>query len=311
MKKAIFLLICLIGNVTFSQNISSEEIKINPFVDGVLQVPTEGNLHPLVIIIAGSGPTDRDGNSPMTKNNSLKYLAEGLNQNKIATFRFDKRTVKMSQQSSPDIDKIVFDDFVKDMKQIIEKFKNDSRFSKIILAGHSKGSLVGMLAAVDNPNVDAFISIAGAGQAIDYVIVEQLHRQMPQLAENARQSFDDMKSKGVSKDYLPLLASIFNPNIQPFMLTWMKYNPQEEIAKLNMPVFIINGTEDVQINTDEAQLLHKASPESELLIIENMNHVFKRIETGDTMDNGKSYNEPQRPIMTELTEGIVGFIKSL
>lgn len=311
MKKLFFLFTCLIGTVAFSQNTISEEIKINPFVDGILQIPTEGASHPLVILIAGSGPTDRDGNSPMTKNNSLKFLADGLTQNQIAVFRFDKRTVKMSRQSSPDIDKLVFNDFVKDVKQIIEKFKDDSRFSKIILAGHSKGSLIGMIAATDNPNVDAFISIAGAGQTIDNVIVEQLHRQMPHLSENARKSFDEMKNNGVSKNYLPSLASIFDPSIQPFMLSWMKYNPQEEISKLNIPILIINGTEDVQINEDEADFLYKASPESELLIIENMNHVFKRIETGDTMDNGKSYNEPLRPVMPELIDGIVKFVEKL
>jgi hypothetical protein len=91
----------------------------------------------------------------------------------------------------------------------------------------------------------------------------------------------------------------------------MQYSPQKEIARLDMPVLILNGTEDIQVNVEEARLLHRVKPLAEMYLIENMNHVFKEITTGDNIENAKSYNEPHRPIMPELVERISVFVKAL
>ena len=104
---------------------------------------------------------------------------------------------------------------------------------------------------------------------------------------------------------------MFRTSVQPFIKSWMNYNPQEEIAKLDIPVLILNGTEDIQTNEEEARLLHQEKPLAEMYLIEGMNHVFKEITKGDTIENAKSYNEPQRPIMPELVERISVFVKAL
>lgn len=310
-KIVLTFLILLVSNASFSQaKYTSQEININKLIEGTLLFDEQEQPQTLAIIIQGSGPTDRDGNQPMMKNNSLKYLAEGISNNDIATFRYDKRLVKLALSGRLVEKNISFDDFIEDASQVVTHFQNDPRFDKIIIIGHSQGSLVGMLAAYRN-QVDGYISIAGTGQTIDKVIVEQLKRQAPALAEDAERSFKELKLTGEATNYGIGLISIFRPNIQPFMKSWMQYNPQTEIAKLTVPILILNGTEDIQVNPEEAKLLHKASPLANFQLIDSMNHVFKKIEPEDTMDNAKSYNEPQRPIMNALVEKIVDFIKTI
>ncbi|MAN58219.1 MAG: alpha/beta hydrolase [Flavobacteriaceae bacterium] len=283
----------------------TETIRVSPLLEGTLLMPADSPNPPLVILIAGSGPTDRDGNQNMMKNNSLKFLAEGLAERGIASFRYDKRIVKMIKNGQVNEKGIRFDDFIEDAVLVVEKMRVDDRFGKLYVLGHSQGSLVGMIAARNR--ADGFISIAGAGQEIDDVIVDQLAKQAPGLTENARQSFDDLRVNGVAQNFSPGLASIFRPDIQPFIFSWMQYNPQVEIAKLEIPVLILNGTKDLQVQISEAQALQEAKPDATFVIIEDMNHVFKEI-SGNDLENSKSYNQPMLPIKKELIEITADFI---
>jgi len=311
MKTFITSILILFSTLLSSQEVLKEEISINPLVSGELAIPQTDKELPLVIIIAGSGPTDRDGNQAAMKNNSLKFLAEGLNNNNIATFRFDKRIFKLVKNPDFKEEDARFDDFVKDIIDMVNHFNQDKRFSKIIIAGHSKGSLQGMVAINQGARADAFISIAGAGQSIDRVIVQQIGKQQPFLKEDTENGFAELRQKGEIEVYNPFLESIFRKSVQPFMLSWMQYDPQAEIASLTVPVLILNGTEDVQTDESEARLLHQAKPDALFFLIENMNHVLKEVIPGDTMDNGRAYNEPQRPVVPELIEKMVYFIGEL
>ncbi|HLW33580.1 MAG TPA: hypothetical protein VKX40_15060 [Aequorivita sp.] len=307
MKYIPLLLLLFFGMASAQTDMySSQNLTITPLIDGSLIVPKADHKLPLAIIIAGSGPTDRDGNQQMMKNNSLRFLAEDLYKNDIATFRYDKRIVKQMKMRTLDESKVNFGDFIQDAVSILKYFQKDERFSKIYIIGHSQGSLIGMIAAQNG--ADAFISIAGAGQEIDDVIVDQLAQQAPGLADNARSSFDDLRVNGVAHNYSPGLASIFRKEIQPFIFSWMQYNPQEEIAKLNIPVLIINGDQDIQVQISEAELLKTAKPDASYKIIHGMNHIFKYIQ-GNPLENSKSYNQYDLPVMPDLIDIIVKFIK--
>lgn len=288
-----------------AQSQGSRDLKISPFIEGSLLVPEETNTPPLAILIGGSGPVDRDGNQPMVKNNSLKLLAEALEKKGIASFRYDKRIVKQLQEGNFTEASIQFTDFVKDAIDVLEFFKRSNAFSKIVVIGHSQGSLVGMMAA--QGRADAFISLAGAGQEIDDVIVDQIENQSPGLKDNARTAFDDLRANGVTVSYSPYLASIFRPSLQPFLISWMKYNPQEEIQRLDMPILIVSGDADLQVLVSEAEKLHEAQPKAALRIIAGMNHIFRKVE-GDDIDNSKTYNNPTLPIMPELVDILTDFI---
>ena len=201
-----------------------------------------------------------------------------------------------------------FEDFINDAKEAFTYFKNQKKYNKIIIAGHSEGSLLGMVAA--NNSAEAFIFIAGAGRSIDAVIVEQLEKQAPFLKEEVLKNFEILKSGKTFELKNEILAALFRTSVQPYMISWLKYNPQDEIKKLNIPILIVNGTKDLQVSVSEAELLKKALPTAELVIIDLMNHVFKEIK-GDTTENMKLYNDPYLPISAQLLNTITRFIKAL
>ena len=307
MKYSILIFFLYFG-VTTSQNktFNSEDLSITPLIDGTLIVPEASEARPLAILIGNSGPIDRNGNQQMVVNNSLRFLAEGLYENNIASFRYDKRIVKQMKRRTLDEKRTNFADFITDAVAVLEYFKKDKRFSKIYIIGHGEGSLVGMITAQNG--VNGFISIAGAGQAIDDLIVAQITKDAPGLADNARTSFDDLRANGVAYNYSEGIASIFRKEIQPFVFSWMQYNPKEEITKLDIPILIINGDKDIQVQVSEAELLKNAKPDAEYKIIADMNHILKKIE-GNDLENSKSYNIYNLPVMPELINTISDFIK--
>ena len=285
-------------------NFASKDISVNELIDGTLLIPNDIEKPKLAIIIAGSGPTDRNGNQNFLKNNSLKKLAESLTNNGIATFRYDKRIVKQILKNNVDPN-ITFDDFVTDAIAVVDYFKKENKYSKVYIIGHSQGSLVGMIAAQDR--ADGFISLAGAGQSIDDVIIEQVGAMDPSLIEGTKKAFESLKQGKTTSNYPPALASIFRVDVQPFIISWMQYSPQELIKSLTIPVLIVNGTKDLQVSVDEAKLLKVASEQAELNIIDQMNHVLFTIEGGQ-LENSKSYNESSRKISEELITTLTGFI---
>lgn len=309
MKHLILIFCAFFFTITSAQNYTPRDLKVSQYIDGTLLTPNETAKPPLAIIIGGSGPTDRNGNQMMMKNNSLKLLAESLSTNGIATFRYDKRIVKLMQERTSFSERdFKFDDFIEDASAVVDFFSKSNDFSSIYIVGHSQGSLVGMAAISSRNDVAGFVSIAGAGQSVDKVIIDQLGKQAPALKENAIEAFNDIRVTGSSKNYSPGLASIFRDDIQPFISSWMQYDPQVLVAGLEIPVLLINGTNDIQVGEDEATLLQEVQKNASLVLIENMNHVLRLI-TEPGMDNQKSYNEPNRPIATELTSAISIFIK--
>lgn len=304
--KNLIIFFSLISFLSFSQeqNYMQTDVRISNWIDGSLVVPNSGSDQ-LAIIIAGSGPTDRDGNQNFLKSNNLKKLAIALADNNIASFRYDKRIVKQIKTNTTDPN-IRFDDFVTDALDVVKYFKSKNEFKKIYIIGHSQGSLIGMLAA--KTDVDGMISLAGAGQSIDNVIIEQVEKTAPMFTTDTKRVFDILRSGKTTTNYPPALASVFDISIQEFMMSWMKYDPAQVINELNIPILLINGTKDLQVEPDEAELLHAANKNSELKLIDKMNHVLFIIE-GDAQENAKSYNNPSLKISEELIKSIVDFIK--
>lgn len=302
---AFLLTICVSGQETaFIQ----QDLEIEEELKGTLLKPKGQQEYPLVIIIPGSGPTDRNGNQKHLKNNSLKQLAERLSSNNIATFRYDKRILQQLKNDDFKEEKVSFDGFIEDAKTIVKYFKKSPRYTKIYIAGHSQGSLVGMVAAQEH--VDGFISIAGAGQSIDKVIEHQVENTAPSLANSAKEAFNKMRKGKIAKDYDPQLETLFRKSVQPFMISWMKYDPTVEIKKLTIPVLLINGDKDLQVPVSEAETLKEHKPDATLKIIKDMNHVLKQIDGEGKYDtNATSYTNPNIPLSDELVNVLIDFIK--
>ncbi|WP_163518382.1 alpha/beta hydrolase family protein [Gelidibacter japonicus] len=304
--RTFIILFSFMSSLAFGQDstYSETQIRVSNWIDGSLITPNSGSDR-LAIIIGGSGPTDRDGNQNFLKTYNLKKLAQELALNGIATFRYDKRIVKQIKMNSVDPN-IKFDDFVSDAMDVVQYFKSKQKFKNIYIIGHSQGSLIGMLAS--QQDVNGFISIAGAGQSIDAVIIEQVEKTAPMFTEDTKRVFDLLRSGKTTTDYPQALTSIFDSSLQEFMMSWMKYDPAVVIKKLDLPVLIVNGTKDLQVSVAEAQLLHEASKTSELVVIDKMNHVLFIIH-GDAQENAKSYNDSRGKVSEELITRIVDFIK--
>lgn len=312
MKKLFYVLLLIASTTAFSQNTSgftTENIAVNSLLNGTLYAPIrQNNTTNLVILIAGSGPTNRDGNQIGLTNNSLKLLAESLVKNGIAVYSYDKRIFAQMAAGKLDEASLSFDNFIDDAKAVVLYFKNQKKYHSITIAGHSEGALIGMVAA--NGNADAYISIAGAGRPIDEVLLEQIGKQAPFLKEEVEKNLATLKSGNTFELKNQMLASLFRASVQPYMISWIKYHPQNEIKKLQIPSLLINGDKDIQVSVQDAQLLQQAKPDAQLQIIPNMNHIFKVIQ-GDDTENKASYTNPELPISTELTSIITTFIRSL
>ncbi|RZJ65296.1 MAG: alpha/beta hydrolase [Flavobacterium sp.] len=308
MKKIVlFLLISVSG---FGQNpaFKTEETAVNSLLTGTLYTPEKAKKPALLILLSGSGPTDRDGNQPSAKTNCLKLLAESVATAGTAVYSFDKRIVAEIKSGKIDEAKMSFENYINDAKDVIAFFKASKKYSKIIVGGHSEGSLVGMVAA--NGNADAFISLAGAGRSIDKVITEQVIKQNPEIKDTLESFFVKLKQGKTFKLEDQMYASLFRESVQPYMISWIKYDPSVEIKKLKIPTLIVNGTTDIQVPVLDAEILKQAKPDAKLAIIENMNHIFKII-TGDRTENLASYNKPELPISSELSTVVNQFIKTL
>ncbi len=276
-------------------------------LEGSLIVPEGETGIPVALIIAGSGPTDRDGNNPAMKNNSLKLLATGLLKNGIASLRYDKRAIGQSSEAGLKEGDLRFEHYIEDAKGWIEFLRIDKRFRQIIVIGHSEGSLIGMVASHEK-DVDKFISIAGAGQSVNKILKEQLKAQPPEVLDIALPIIDKLVKGETVSNVNPMLYSLFRPSVQPYMISWFKYDPIKEIAKLKIPVLIIQGSTDIQVSEKDAKMLALANQKSEKKIIKGMNHIFKEVEL-DRIKNLQTYNQPELPIKPELIKVIDAFIK--
>jgi uncharacterized protein len=271
----------------------------------------KNNQQKLVIIIAGSGPTDRDGNNPLgDKADSYKLLAYALDSQNIATFRYDKRGVAKSISSNFNPSDVVFDDYIKDAEKIFDYFHDSLGFKNIYFAGHSEGSLIGMIASEKKP-VQGYISVAGAGRPIDAVIEDQENASsLPDsLKTKVTVIFNELKKGNEVSDIPAALNMLFNKSIQPYFISWLKYDPAKEIKKLSCPILILQGACDKQVKVTDAESLHKANPKSKIDIIPLMTHTLKNTNGDCADENYKTYMDPSLPVNTQLVNDIVKFIR--
>lgn len=273
----------------------------------VLSKPAKTENVPLAIIIAGSGPTDLNGNQPSRKNNSLLYLSDALVANNIATLRFDKRGIAKSRFESFSEYDLNIDIYANDVIGLIEYVKQKG-FTDIYIIGHSEGSLIGMI-SLQNIKIRGFISLCGVGNSADVVLKKQLQPKLPPaFYAQVEPIIDSLKQGHQVKSFPPQLNSLFRPSVQPYLISWFKHNPTKLIKNLHCPVLIVQGERDIQVDSEEADLLHLAANQSKLLVLEKMNHVLKNIE-GGMQENIASYTNPNLPVNAELIKNIVEFIK--
>ncbi|NNA54838.1 alpha/beta hydrolase [Pseudomonas koreensis] len=278
---------------------------------GSLLLPKSDNPVPVVLILAGSGPTDRDGNNPDGgRNDSLKRLAWVLAKHNIASVRYDKRGVAASLAATPDERNLSVEAYVNDAVAWSQKLKSDPRFGPLILLGHSEGALIATLAA---PRTDAaaLISLSGSARPVDQVIREQLARSLPPpLMLRSNELLDSLKAGHTDANVPAPLQPIFRPSVQPYLISLFRQDPAKAFAQLKIPALIVQGSNDMQVGVGDAQALKAAKPDAELAVIDGMNHVM-RIVPADVKRQLASYKDPQLPLAAELGSKLIAFIDGL
>lgn len=278
---------------------------------GTLDIPPGRGPFPVALIIAGSGPTNRNGNTPLIhgKNNSLLMIARVLKHDGIASVRYDKRGVGESAAAMPKPSDLRFSVYVEDAASWIDLLRHDPRFTKIAVIGHSQGSLVGMIAA-RIAGADAFVSIAGAGFPAGQIIKEQLSNQPLPIRTEADSIIASLDAGKVVKEVSNGLMTLFSPSIQPYLISWFQYDPRKEIARLTIPILILQGTHDLQVPVKDADALHAAQPRSTLDIIQGMNHIMKEAPA-NREENIATYSDPNLPLAPPLVKDLTNFLKSV
>jgi uncharacterized protein len=284
---------------------------------GTLTLPANYSTQiPVALIVAGSGPTDRNGNSagPLrAQNNSNLYaiLAWQLADAGIASVRYDKRVIGANLQKV-DIATTSIDDFVADAIAGARKLVADRRFSKVILIGHSEGAGLVLQAANRGGPVAGIVMLSGAGRPIGPVLREQIARQLPpEDVVKWDSAFARYLRGEPTGDVNPGLSSLLVPINRKFMQTWVKYDPAAEIARVKVPVLIVQGALDIQVSEADARALKAAQPAAKLVVIPWANHVFRAAASTDRPAQLKLYTDPTIPIVPELTPAITDWIRSL
>ena len=276
---------------------------------GTLLLPAGEDSAPAVLILAGSGPTDRDGNQPGARNDALRLLAEGLAEAGIASLRVDKRGVGQSLPAWPEA-ALRFDTYVEDAAAWMAWLAAQPRLRPPGVVGHSEGALVATLLARREPGMARLVLLAGAGEPAGLVIARQLAAApMPaELRAEALRAMDMIQAGESVTDVPPALAPLLRPSVQPYLRSWLPLDPAAALAGVAARVLLVQGTHDLQLGEADARLLLAARPDAMLFLVPGMNHIL-RIAPAQRAENLATYNHPGLPLAPGLVERIAAFLR--
>lgn len=307
----IVLLLTLPTSFTQARTLLNQTLNLDTgsgVLQGSLLLPKSDRPVPVALLIAGSGPTDRNGNNPGGRNDSLKRLAQALARQGVASLRYDKRGIGASHAAAADERELSVEAYVNDALAWSDRLRHDSRFSKLILIGHSEGALIASLAAPRSAAA-ALISIAGSGRPIDAVLREQLQGRLPPaLLATSQFLIDELKAGRTHAGVPEPLRVLFRPSVQPYLISLFAYDPADAFAAVEMPALIVQGRHDIQVGVEDARALQRAKPDAELALIDGMNHIL-RIVPADTRQLA-SYDDPDLPLAQALPDRIHQFLRT-
>lgn len=265
---------------------------------------------PVVLILADSGPTDRDGNNAKTgaAGNTYKILANDLGKNGIATVRYDKRLVGASVTKSKESE-LRLEDYGDDALGLTNMLNDDQRFSKIILFGHGEGALVASLIVNDVP-AKGVITAGWAADQGDKILKDQLKGKAQFLQDEFKAFMDSLRKGKLTPNIDPALYYIARPSIQNFIMSYCRYDPVRGIKRIKVPILVIQGTTDKMVTIENGRRFKKAKSEATLLEIKGMNHILKDAPDDDEQ-NVATYGKPDLPLSSALVPAIVEFVNKV
>lgn len=273
-----------------------------------------GKDAPIVLIIPGSGPTDRDGNNPMGVSAApYKLLAEALAERGISSLRADKRGMFESKAAIPDANKVTIQDYAADAHNWAGTLRKQTGAKCVWVLGHSEGGVVALSAAENPVDLCGVILVSAPGRKLGEVIREQLKSNpaAAALVEPANKALASLEAGNtVAVETLPApLHSLFAPPVQGFLINLLSLDPTAMAAKVSLPMLIVQGGKDIQVSKGDAQALHSAQANSKLVTPPNMNHVLKDVLAEDRESNLATYANPSLPVDRDLVDAIAAFVK--
>lgn len=266
----------------------------------------------VAVILPGSGPTDRDGNSPMgVAASTYRLLAEGLAEQGVATVRIDKRGIATSAAAGPAEADLRFDAYAADARAWATEAAARTGQPCAWLIGHSEGALVALKAVEGGDDkVCGLILLSGAGRPAGVVIREQLQAGLPDpLKTQAFAVLTELEAGRTVADTPPALAALFRPSVQPYLISWLPLDPAALLAAYDGPVFIGQGTTDLQIGVTDTQALAAADPKATLKLWDGVNHLLKTAPA-DRAANLATYADPSLPLSPGVAEDMGAFIRA-
>jgi len=273
-----------------------------------------GKHTPVVLIIPGSGPTDRDGNNPLGITAApYRLLAEALARQAVSSVRIDKRGLGGSKGAVADGNKVTIADYVTDTHNWIAAIRKRTGVKCVWVLGHSEGSLVALAAAQQPDGMCGVISVSGAGRKLSDVIRDQLRANPANapLLDQAMAALDALE-KGQHVDVSgmnPALLRLFAPQVQDFLIDDFRHDPAKLAASLKLPLLIVQGERDIQISAADARALAAAQPKAKLVLVPAMNHVLKDVANDERSANVATYSDFSLPVDSALVDAVASFVK--
>ena len=273
-----------------------------------------GKHAPVVLIIPGSGPTDRDGNNPLGVTAApYRLLAEALAVKNVSSVRIDKRGMFGSKAAVPDPNKVTITDYASDVHNWVAAIQKQTGNSCVWVLGHSEGALVALAAGQQPKGICGVILVSGAGRKLGDVIRDQLSSNAA-FAPELDSAFTALKSLEAGQHvdgehFDPSLQKLFAPQVQDFLIDMFRQDPPKLAASIKVPVLIVQGERDLQVSTSDAKALAAAQPKAKLVLLQAMNHVLKDIGSDDRTANLAAYSDPSLPVDSGLVDVIVNFVK--
>jgi uncharacterized protein len=297
--------LAILGLSGMAATASADESKIRVgLIEAVLTVPPDVERPPVVLLIAGSGSTDHDGNGPQAKPATLKKLSEQLVARKIATLRYDKRGAGGWKPEYGRPEDFRFPQFVDDATALVNYLRGSRKFSRVVLAGHSEGGLVAILTARRVP-VDRLVLLVTAARRQGDLVKAQLEKKLPPDKLEPIVKAIDAIMAGQIVDPPPQGLAIA-PSMQPGIASAFAEDPIPPLKLIDQPTLIIGGGRDLQMARLDFAALSAASPVAKTLWLPNMNHVL--VDVTDDADNMAAYNQSERALNSELVDAVAAFI---
>ncbi|PZO75693.1 MAG: alpha/beta hydrolase [Mesorhizobium amorphae] len=270
---------------------------------------------PVLLVIPGSGPTDRDGNSPLgIQAGTYRLLAEALGEKGVSTVRIDKRGMFSSAAASSDPNAVTIDDYADDLRRWVKTVRAATGAACVWLLGHSEGGLVALAAAQSAADVCGLILVATPGRPLGEVLRAQLHANpanAPFLAQADAAIEALTRGDRVDGGTLPTeLMPLFAPAVQGFLVSAFSLDPAKLLAGVSKPVLILQGDSDIQVGVADAEALKAAAPSATLVRLPGINHVLKSVPPNDPAANVATYADPDLPLAPGVAEAIIEFLEA-